>query len=466
MKTDDVPGVDLMIGTATCDLTPTRPVALEGQLFTRVSTAPLTPITASIVALESREGDQSLAQCVIVSVDLAFVVSGIVASIRASVSKALPDFDATRLIVSATHTHNAPVATFGLYHIPDTCMPPEEYVPWAVARIAHGVVEAWNRRVVGQFSHGLGHAIVAHNRRVVYADGSVAMYGEEDDEDSRGVEDVTDPDVNTMFFWDDADRLLAIVINVSCPAQEVEDLSQLHADFWHPTRQMLKRTFGEGICIVPLCGAAGDTSPHLPNRHADGEDRTLRRGLLRLNNIARDIVRSVEGTYEAARAVRTSHVHMRHVFVTLSLPRRRIGAAEYHHAGLEAARLKKVIETDPYQTRAYRWHREILARYEAQRAGEVSPVDVPIHIVRIGDTAVATNPFELFTAYGLQMKARSKARQTFVVQLTDGYADYLPTPRAEKAGGYGADARSTLVGSEGGQRLVEESLRQIEALFE
>ena len=62
--------------------------------------------------------------------------------------------------------------------------------------------------------------------------------------------------------------------------------------------------------------------------------------------------------------------------------------------------------------------------------------------------AIATNTFELFTDYGVQMKARSPALQTFVIQLT-GSGGYLPTVRPR--GGSCGVIQSSRVGPEGGQ---------------
>jgi hypothetical protein len=88
----------------------------------------------------------------------------------------------------------------------------------------------------------------------------------------------------------------------------------------------------------------------------------------------------------------------------------------------------------------------------------------PIHVIRLGETVILTNQFELFTDYGVQMKARSPAVQTFVVQLT-GNGTYLPTERAVRGGGYSAIIQSTPVGPEGGQVLVEETLKIANELF-
>ena len=56
----------------------------------------------------------------------------------------------------------------------------------------------------------------------------------------------------------------------------------------------------------------------------------------------------------------------------------------------------------------------------------------PVNVLRVGDTVICTNQFELYTDFGVQMKARSKAVQTFVVQLANGAAAPEPRPMRRK----------------------------------
>jgi hypothetical protein len=87
-----------------------------------------------------------------------------------------------------------------------------------------------------------------------------------------------------------------------------------------------------------------------------------------------------------------------------------------------------------------------------------------LHVLRIGDAVVCTNQFELFTDFGIQMKGRSKAIQTFVIQLVGG-GTYLPTERAVRGGSYSAIVQSNRVGPEGGQVLVDKTVEAIDAVF-
>ena len=83
----------------------------------------------------------------------------------------------------------------------------------------------------------------------------------------------------------------------------------------------------------------------------------------------------------------------------------------------------------------------------------------------LGDVAICTDQFELFTDYGIRIQARSNALQTFVVQLAAGAGSYLPTEKAVKGGGYSAVVQSCSVGPEGGQILVDRTVELINDMF-
>jgi hypothetical protein len=84
-----------------------------------------------------------------------------------------------------------------------------------------------------------------------------------------------------------------------------------------------------------------------------------------------------------------------------------------------------------------------------------------LHVLRLGDVAIATNPGELYVDYGVQIQARSVAEQTILIHPAatgsqDGHN--VPTPRAIAAGGlsetvmdnYSATVMTNVIGPEGG----------------
>ena len=109
-------------------------------------------------------------------------------------------------------------------------------------------------------------------------------------------------------------------------------------------------------------------------------------------------------------------------------------------------------------------HLGTILRFREQQEKEIFSIES--HIIRFGDVAFTTNPFELFLDFGNRMKARSKAKQTFIVQLCCGSAGYLPTENAEKAGHYSAYISSGNVGHEGGDIFVRNTIFEINKMFD
>ena len=92
-------------------------------------------------------------------------------------------------------------------------------------------------------------------------------------------------------------------------------------------------------------------------------------------------------------------------------------------------------------------------------------VTAEVHAVRFDSLAFVSNPFELFQYYGDQIRARSAANQTFIIQLSNGSLGYLPTLKAERGGHYSAYVSSGYVGHEGGDLLVREILDMVDGQF-
>jgi hypothetical protein len=111
------------------------------------------------------------------------------------------------------------------------------------------------------------------------------------------------------------------------------------------------------------------------------------------------------------------------------------------------------------------WHEDVIERFEKQKTNPQPMFVTEIHVVRVGDVAICSNPFELFAEYGLRIKARSKAIQTFLIELTGLPGVYLPTDRAVRAGGYSAVVESDTISPEGGQMLVDATVDAISSLW-
>src|SRR5262249_17881010 len=172
---------ELHVGGATVSITPDRPVALAGQMHTRIARSVESPVTATALALESRDGDTAVDQAILVSCDLVAIDAAVLDRVRERVGRRIPGLDRRKVVLSATHTHTAPVTKEGEYEIPkDDVMQPAGYAEFLSERVTEAAVKAWESRKSGRVGWGLGHAVVAQNRRAVYADGRAQMYGPTD----------------------------------------------------------------------------------------------------------------------------------------------------------------------------------------------------------------------------------------------------------------------------------------------
>ncbi len=460
---------ELLVGTAEVDITPPEPVSVSGQFNLRIAKKVETPIVASIIALESREEGVSRDVAIMVSCDLLYIPSEILELVRKAVRVSLPELDTRKIFLNGTHTHTAPVLLSDKYPIPKKgVMQVGQYRTFLAERVAGAIVQAWKRRIVGSVSWGLSHAVVAYNRRAVYSDGSARMYGKTDIAEFRNLEGYEDHDVNTLFFWHDFGKLVGVVVNVSCPSQEVESRSAVNADFWHPVREALRERYGEQLCVLAWTGASGDQSPHLMYRKAADERMRRLRGLSRLDEIARRIVSAVDDAYEAVKNDRHTDVRLIHKMETIQLPMRLVTEMEYAEAKEAVVKAAAQIEQNPEaakrEYRRMKWYGMTVNRFNRQRDEPKPTYEMELHVLRIGDVAICTNSFELFTDYGIRIKARSKAVQTFVVQLV-GPGTYLPTEKAVRGGHYSAVVHSSLVGPEGGDALVDRTVDIINSLW-
>lgn len=460
---------ELLVGAASADLTPSGPVALWGQFHLRISRSVETPLTANVIALESREADTSLEAAIMVSCDLCAIPDEVVRLVREDVGKRVPGLDAKKVFLTATHTHTGPVLDPDGWHaIPkEGVTPVETYRAFLVQRIGEAIEKAWTGRQPGSVTWGLTDAVVAYNRRAVYADGHAAMYGKTDRPDFRGLEGCEDNDVGTLFSWNRAEKLVGMCINVSTPSQEVMGRSTINADFWHPVREALHQQYGEEVCIVAWTGAAGDQNPYpyiLYRKAAEERMRRLRGG----NETARRIVRAVNEAYEVVKDDRHADAPLVHHVETLRLPMRLVTEAEYAEAKAAAKQAADQIANDPKAAdRVHgrmRWYQRTVDRFESQQTDPKPTYEMELHVLRIGDAVVCTNPFELFTEYGIRIKARSPAIQTFVVQLA-GHGWYLPTEAAARGGSYSAVVHSVKVSPEGGEILVNRTVEAIKTLW-
>ena len=460
---------EVYIGASEVSITPDRPVPLEGSFTLRISDGIQSPIVASIIIIESRQDNKVSERSVMVSADLVHLPMEMVHAVRKKISLHYPEWDTSKIFISTTHTHQAPVVMRDNFIIPEHAMSVAEYIDFFVEQVTAGIVSAQENLQAGSVAWGLGNAMVAYNRRTAYLDGSAQVYSEQNRPDFKGPEGPEYQGMPMIFFFDQAGKPLAAAVNVWSPSQEYFGSSKISADFWHPVRERLKKELGENFVTLAWCGASGDQGPWR-RIHVEAEDRMRKlRGIDSwLEEFGRRIANSVIDTYKLVENERHHEAHHSHVMRILPLPGWKLTEKELQGIRNWRDSLAGELAADPERAHALArpisWRSQLLERQEAMSKRENHAYDSEIHVLRIGEVAICTNQFELYTEYGLRILARSDAHMTCVVQLT-GPAHYLPTEEAVKGGGYGAIPESCAVGPEGGTTLVNETVAIINDLF-
>lgn len=471
----------LLIGWARTDITPELPANLAGMKRIRIATEVKDPLTATALALEAPYQPEAPTPLILISCDLRSISEALSQGVRAALKDSLPDVPSTSIILNATHSHTAPpLSKFGL---PLEGADEDDYLKLAIPRITQVAIDAWNNRQPGGISFGLTFAMIGANRIMAYEDGTSRMYGPVDLPEFSHVEGFEDSSVQTLCTWDSEGKLTGIVLNVAVPAQVSESYSFVSADFWHETREEIDKRLGEGIFLLPQSSSAGDqvSRPHI---YARAEERMEKlTGRSRREQIAVRLVDAINSILPVLKEHIDWAPVLGHRFEVVGLPRRIAPEDDLNEimaAGQEAsAKLQSAmdqLEKNPQlsedeewreSTSRLWWSSQVSQRTEdrlkVQRSEPTFPTE--LHAIRIGDAAMAMNPFELYLDYGLQIKTRVEPVQTFLVQLA-GPGSYIPTERSIKGGAYGSKPSSTNVGPEGGRELVNWTIDSINALWD
>jgi len=494
------------IGWSEVNITPDKKVSLEGQFAERISEYVEKPLTATAMAIESN-GEQ----VVLVSCDLVGITEPLTAAIRAALAGNDVGLDPEKVILNAIHTHTGPgfapgdasARSFmdlrlmlnqfmqpGQKYVEAVSMEPNPEVATAgevfdllVERITKVILEAWAKKAPGSFSNAFGRAVVGMCRRAAYNDGSAQMWGDTNTAVFDALEGGNDSGIELMYVFDENKKLTGIVANLACPAQCVQHRHFISPDFWGEVKVRLRKYFGEELFLLPQCSAAGDQCPvdlirwvepesdlndpnckrnNPPKRKADPSMFDLAGMRKTGKRIANEIIEVWE---EGLDEPQTDPV-FEHRVLHMQLPIRRATLTDVNNAKKAIKDYFRDVQGDvDYNDVAnLQVHLGILNRFKLQEKKDV--LDTEVHILRLGTIAIATNPFELFLDYGNQIKARSDAEQTFLVQLCCGGPNgYLPTKKAEEGGHYSAFISSGHVGHVGGEQLVRETLQNIRQMF-
>lgn len=436
--------MSILAGAASAVITPELGVQIQGAGHPNQPARTIRDeLEANAVLLS--DGAESV---LLVSCDLAGLTSDFVARARAEMAEA-SGLSERSVIITCTHTHSGPSVLATNYKKPvDFAW--LECFRGQLIDLARAARKAVRPALIGW---GLGSALIGYNRRCCWADGSHTMFNPAGRDDFTGLEGPDDSAHLALFVCDEDDKPLAVIHNNTSHPTCFYGGDCFSADFPGVARAYVRESLGN-VPVLYLNGAFGDISrTQMPRKD---QLETPEQCLLRLSHlVAGETLRLF---YET-----TFHedLSIAHLYEDISMP------VQLPHPDRLAWARGVLGQIDAGED--VRGMEGIMAWGIAslQDTFGNNPTDtLAVHVIRIGDVALITQPCELYCRFGLDVKRRSPAPLTAVCSLADGYGGYCPTMYGILGGGYSGEPISwRRFAPETGYRIVDAACRMLYSLW-
>jgi neutral ceramidase len=375
--------------------------------------------------------DDGTTQLAFVICDLRMISRDLVDRAKQLATAAL-EWPAEHMLVAATHTHAAP----GLVNIQQGAID-RWYADFVVLRIADAIRRAAAQLVPARIGFGsLAKPEHVFNRRwkVKPNEAPPNPFGDTSDTvvtnpaASQNVLEPAgpvDPELSVLSVQHADGRPLAVLANYGLHYVGGYSAGSVSADYFAVFAERLGQLMGDEAGDAPFVG--------MMSNGASGDVNNVNRGQAPERSPPWQKMQAVAEDLAQAAAQLCRQVQYRDS-VTLAVATRELELSVRRPDESRLRWARMVIEG--IQDRDKLTRPQVYADEAIALAELPERISVPLQAIRIGDLGIAAVPCEVFAETGLEIKARSPLKSTFLIELANGYNGYLPTPEQHVWGGY------------------------------
>jgi len=414
-------------GAATSNITPALGTSINGGMQDRTALHIHDELHARCLVLDDGETQLAIVVCD------SCAIPGEIHEAAKHHAHEHTDIPPDRILIAATHTHSAPTVAAVFQSEPN-----EQYAEFLTLRISDGIRRAVNNLAPAKIGWGIGHEPnQVFNRRWRMRPGAIGPnpFGQDRDRvkmnPPRGSDQLvepagpTDPEVGVLAVADKQDRLIALVGNYSLHYVGGTGAGHISADYFGMFAKQIEQQLGTAGQDPPAVGMlTNGTSGDINNidfRRASARQAPY----VQMRKVAHVV---------ASEAARVYGKLDWHDWVPLDAREAQLQLARRMPTSAEIDRARQILARSSGPK--LRTLEEIYARETVLLAELPKTKQTVVQALRIGDLGIATSPCETFVETGLAIKQESPLEPTFIIELANDYAGYLPTVEQHRLGGY------------------------------
>lgn len=438
----------LKIGIAQVDYTPRTGLPLQGNFRDDYAARGVhDPLFSKAIVIENRSGEK----VALVSLDICMVDRDNAAFMREQIYRAT-GIPPERILIAATHTHSGPALKQSGFH-PKSL---DADVAKLLKKAASSVGAADRNMKSSELRVGYAEeSRISFTRRLACKDGRTHMNWEKLDPDFvvKALGEI-DPQVIALAVHQGGNPR-AVAVNFGLhPAILAGDNWLYSADYPGYLSEALRKISGGNLNALFFNGCCGNVN------HIDYSDPLQGRGYQMTQRVGYMLAAAVQEALAKSVAIKGDTISVSSERLTvkrLKISEKQRKWSEEVLKNAKGKQIKGQVDGLPDVYYANLYQEMYRKQHEDDR--------IEIMAIRIGDLGMAGLPGESFYEFGLEIKKRSPAKHTMVIELVNDSVGYIPTKTSFRQGGYEPSIGSTMYQPGTGEAMARQAIRQLNELF-